>query len=116
MKRITDGELPLSWAQGAAEDHARNVAATVVIDKTARWRRDPATDKQIEQLLRYGISHDKNITKGEAIDLMKEIFDQPATDKQIWYIRKNGLHQYPELLTKRAAGKIISESKAGLAS
>jgi superfamily II DNA or RNA helicase len=116
VKPVTDGELPLSWAQGTAEDYARNVASAVLIDKTARWRGDPATDRQLEQLLRYGIPHGKNITKGEAIDLMAEIFNQPATEKQIWYIRKNGLHQYPELLTKRAAGRIIGEFKAEAAS
>jgi superfamily II DNA or RNA helicase len=113
---VTDEVLPLSWARGAAEDCARSVATMTLIDKTARWRKDPATGKQLEQLTRYGIPHGEDITKGEAVDLMAELFNQPATDKQVWYIRQKRLHQYPELLTKRAAGRLISEYKAEIVS
>jgi len=41
--------------------------------RNARWRQDPATDKQIAILAEYGV-YDVTLTKGEASDLLAQFF------------------------------------------
>jgi hypothetical protein len=42
--------LPLGYAQGVAEDFARQQGAGGLLNPKARWREEPATDKQIKWL------------------------------------------------------------------
>ncbi|GHV45882.1 putative DEAD box family helicase, phage associated [Synergistales bacterium] len=111
ISRLTDKPLPLDYAQGVAEDYVRRNAPAALYDKGAEWRGDPASDKQIDALTKWGLQFDPNITKGEAIRLMNEKLNAPATEKQVWFIKKNQLHEKPEFLTKIQAGAIITEFK-----
>ena len=62
--------LDLGYAQGVAEDYARRIGAGALVSRTARWRREPATHKQILALCKWKISARPGLTKGEASDLL----------------------------------------------
>jgi hypothetical protein len=74
-RQVTRHPVELSWAFGLAESEARRVTGgnLTLVDKNARWRQDPATDKQIAILAEYGV-YDVTLTKGEASDLLAQIF------------------------------------------
>jgi superfamily II DNA/RNA helicase len=74
-RQITRHPVELSWAFGLAESEARRVTAgnLVLVNRSAKWRQDPATDKQVALLAEYGV-FDVNLTKGEASDLLAKIF------------------------------------------
>ena len=62
--------LPLGYAQGASEDYARKAGAMALLDPNARWRSDPASDKQVYLLRKFGIRFAPGLTKGKAYDLL----------------------------------------------
>ena len=74
-RQVTRHPVELSWAFGLAESEARLLTGgnLTLVDKNARWRQDPATDKQIALLAEYGV-YDVNLTKGEASDLLAQFF------------------------------------------
>jgi superfamily II DNA or RNA helicase len=74
-RQITRHPVELSWAFGLAESEARRVTAgnLVLVDRSAKWRQYPASDKQIAKLGEYGV-FDVNLTKGQASDLLAKIF------------------------------------------
>lgn len=68
--RVLARDLPLEYAQGVAEDHARKVGAGALIDPNAAWRTAPATERQLAALRRWRIRPREGLTKGEASDLL----------------------------------------------
>ncbi len=82
--------MPLSYAQELAERKARLLLADAtsvkLIDRTARWRSDPATETQLEKIHKYvakgwikaqiPVDEEGNyqLTKGEAGDLLEPVF------------------------------------------
>jgi len=62
--------LDLGYAQGVAEDHARKLGAGALVSRTARWRREPATEKQRAALRRWRVPIAGDLTRGEASDLI----------------------------------------------
>jgi superfamily II DNA or RNA helicase len=62
--------LDLGYAQGFAEDYARQMGAGALVNPDARWRRDPATEGQVDLLRRCRIHVKDGLTKGEATDLI----------------------------------------------
>jgi ATP-dependent helicase IRC3 len=62
----------LTTAMAIAEEYVRRQgnAASVLIDRAARWRQDPASPSQKNALRRWGIAFDDNISKGDASDLL----------------------------------------------
>ncbi len=113
-KWLSDDVLPLDYCMGVCEDYARSLAANGYMMKSALWRSEMATMKQLQALLRMGIKFRPNITKGEAAELLSQAWDIGATDKQIWYIETHKLHETPELLTKKQAMQIIHAHKRKL--
>ena len=112
IKRLlSDSVLPLGYAMGVCEDYARSMGADNYAVKDAAWRTDFATEKQINLLRSMGISFRPSITKGEAADLLSSVLNVGATEKQILFINYHGLHDAPELLTKREAMEIIRQYK-----
>lgn len=109
---LTDGLLPLDYCMGVCEDYARKIDGAKYALKTADWRNDPATEKQLNMLRKNGLSYHEGISKGEACELLNGVFNVGATAKQIYFITRYGLHDSPELLTKQDAGRIISEYKS----
>jgi superfamily II DNA or RNA helicase len=61
--------LPLGYAQGFAEDFARNRGAGGLLNPRAHWRSEPATDKQNGWLRWKGLPVRPGLTKGEAVDI-----------------------------------------------
>jgi hypothetical protein len=94
-RQITRHAVDLSWAFGLAESEARRVTMgnlfvvlttnpkvlskqqdnLRLVDKNARWRQDPATEKQMATLAEFGV-YRTDLTKGEASDLLGQIFAQ----------------------------------------
>lgn len=70
--------LPLGYAQGVAEDLARALGAGRLLNPNARWRQEPATEKQKETLRRLGIAFASDVSKGHAGALLTAFFgDRP---------------------------------------
>jgi ATP-dependent helicase IRC3 len=62
--------LPLGYAQGVAEDFARERGAGGLLNPHARWREEPATEKQIKWLKWKGWPVLPGLTKGHASDII----------------------------------------------
>lgn len=73
----------VGYAQGAAEDWARRQGTSVLVERTARWLKDPASDKQREALMKWRVPVSAELTKGEAADQLSLIFG-----KRAWGIRR----------------------------
>ena len=73
---LAERELPLAYALGVAEDWVRSQRAAVLARKDAPWRNDPASEKQVAALLKFGVAHPVGLTKGAASDLLQERFCQ----------------------------------------
>jgi ATP-dependent helicase IRC3 len=76
--------LSLGYAQGCAEDVARQLGAGRLLDPQARWRQEPATEKQKETLRKCRIPFAPDITKGEAGMLLTQVLGDlpPRRDTQ----------------------------------
>lgn len=68
----------LDWAQGIAEDYAREMNAEHLVNPQAPWRRRPATEKQLATLRSFRIRTLPNITAGEASDLIAQAIGKIA--------------------------------------
>ncbi len=106
---LSEDPLPLGYAMGVCEDHCRQYGRSSIAMKNAPWRKNKATEKQIDTLKRLGVPHDPDITAGEASALLQQKLDEPATSKQKYTIRKNGLHPTPDVLTKAHASRLIGQ-------
>lgn len=74
---LSDQELPLDYAVGAAEDWVRSQSTNSLARKDAKWRNDPPSEKQLAALERFGI-RDSNLTKGDASDLLRIKFNEKS--------------------------------------
>lgn len=104
---LSEDVLPLGYAMGVCEDYARQLSVAKTAMKSARWRKEGATEKQRNMLKRMGVQFAPDISKGEASRLLDRKFGVLATGNQVGFIRKRNLHKNPELLTKHEATKII---------
>ena len=107
--KLSDEVLPLDYCMGVCEDYVRTLDTNGYTMRDALWRSDEPTEKQIKALIAMGIPYRAGMTKGEAAELLGQAWDAGATDKQIYVIKKYGLHNAPELLTKKQARQIIGE-------
>lgn len=74
--------LPVDWAQGIGEDHAK--AFGKLSRRDARWLNEPPTDAQLNRLVREGLpesKQDKVRTRGQAADLITRIQARRAVRK-----------------------------------
>ena len=65
--------LPLPYAQGAAEDVARQLGREGLVDARAPWRFTQASEKQLAILRKWGIDFAPTITKGDAATLIMSV-------------------------------------------
>ena len=107
-EHLSDDVLPLDYCMGVCEDYARQSGVNSYTLKDTAWRTQMPTEKQIKAMAAIGIQFRPSITRGEAAELLGQAWDVGATDKQIYVIKKYGLHEAPELLTKKQAREIIS--------
>lgn len=71
---LAERELPLAYALGVAEDWVRSQKVDALVRKDAAWRSQPASEKQIAALGKFGITQLARLTKGAASDLLQERF------------------------------------------
>lgn len=71
-KIVLDRPVPLTWAQGAAEDYARSTLgkATVLVQRSAAWRDKPPSPEQLKILSDLGLEHMEFHRRGEVADLI----------------------------------------------
>jgi len=69
-REILASALTIEYAMGTAEDAARKIGPAVLIDRTARWRSEPASEKQLALLKRWRVPHMPTLTRGEASELL----------------------------------------------
>lgn len=108
--------LPLSYAQGVAEDRARQLSRTISM-KTARWYKGTATAGQISYMKRLGINAiPKKLTKGQASDMIEQKLAEqkaaPASPHQIRKLLELGI-EVPPRLNKSKASSLISKAING---
>jgi superfamily II DNA or RNA helicase len=103
-------ELPLDYALGVAEEWSRK-RDNKLARRDAPWRSQPASQKQLEVLSRFGIKFNYGISKGQAAQLIDSKLNEPATAKQLYFLKKHGL--MPKAgLSKAEASRIIVQTKA----
>ncbi len=78
-REVLASDLTLAYAQGLAEDKARELGAGPLVNRQARWRRDPVTPGQVEALRRWRIPVKANLSKGEASDLLTKVIARAAS-------------------------------------
>jgi superfamily II DNA or RNA helicase len=66
--QLVADNLDLGYAQGVGETEARRLGADALIERTAAWREDPASDAQLRKLEQLGVSTSSELTKGEAAE------------------------------------------------
>jgi len=79
---ILHEQLPADWAMGIGEDRAK--AFQKLVERDARWLRQPVSDQQRGRLLREGLPEaklGKVRTRGEAADLITRISGRRAVRK-----------------------------------
>jgi len=114
---LSSRPIPLGYAQGIAEDHAR-VNAKNFASKKAKWTRKPATDKQLATLDKLHIDYPEDISNGDASLLIGQEFakrdarmKEPATLKQIYALKKGGF-EVDDSLTKSQALSMFKQLNA----
>lgn len=65
-------DLDIGYAMGVAEEYLREQAseAMTLVDKTARWRKDTPSEKQLNLMGDLGIPVEAGMTKGQASELI----------------------------------------------
>jgi len=69
--------------RAADRDITSSYANTVLISKRARWTQQPASEKQIAVLAKFGVTVDGNLTKGGAAVRLNSLFAQKQHGAQI---------------------------------
>ncbi|HEV7806496.1 MAG TPA: DEAD/DEAH box helicase [Solirubrobacteraceae bacterium] len=64
--------LDYGYAQGCVEDLVRRYGVVELADKNARWRHARASPAQVARLRNLGVDADRNLTRGQATDLITE--------------------------------------------
>lgn len=121
VKAIEDGvstdlstrALPLDYALGVAEDWSRNqTTKSAWARKDAEWRKERATEKQIDTLDKMGIKLNYFPSKGEAAELIDRKINAPATVKQLRLLNAKGVH-FEHGITKTRAHQLIAQTLGG---
>jgi superfamily II DNA or RNA helicase len=79
---ILHEQLPADWAMGIGEDRAK--AFQKLVERDARWLRQPVSDQQRSRLVREGLPENKLgrvRTRGDAADLITRISGRRAVRK-----------------------------------
>lgn len=82
VKHVLVDRVSMEWAQGVAEDYARRLGVTQLIDADAAWRTKRPSVKQREAAKKFGIELPTGCTKGEASDLLGAHFARLRAKKE----------------------------------
>ncbi|MGA8165151.1 MAG: DEAD/DEAH box helicase [Waddliaceae bacterium] len=117
LESLVKNPISLVYAMGIAEDWTRrNKDYVAWSSKDAKWRNEPASEKQIEILKKIGCDSE-GLTRGEAsqiigrkINKRNEWRRSPATSKQRYRLRMMGMRPSSSL-TKGEASDLINQIK-----
>jgi superfamily II DNA or RNA helicase len=111
---LSSNALPLGYAQGIAEDYARQNAKTFA-SKDAKWTKGPATKRQLAAMDKLHINYHEGISTGEASQLIGQKLaeremkqNEPATAKQIYVLKQVGF-DVDSSLTKGQASELFKQ-------
>lgn len=76
QQKLHPEPLPVEWAIGVAEQHARSTHSVILVQKDAPWRVRPASERQQQLLTKLKIPVRQDITAGEASDLLDEVLNK----------------------------------------
>lgn len=109
---LAEQPLPVSYAQGVAEDYVRENSLENYAARDAKWRSRPATMKQVSLLVSLGIEPEPGLTREQAQAIIREALKRraledpdapwrsdPASPKQIQWMHRHGF-SVPEGFTK----------------
>jgi len=111
LRPLTDRPLPVSYAQGVAEDYVRANQLESYAARDAAWLKKPVSDAQIDLLRReFNIAVPRGTTRGEAQEMIRQAFrdrnlndpnapwrQDPASQKQLAWLRAHGYAVRPGL-------------------
>lgn len=113
IEPLANEPIPLELAQGIAEDYMRRVGELTLATTGARWRNQPATEKQLAALRKWGVDPPTGMTKGIASDIMTATLAakiEPATVRQLAALERLGV-PHGGNLSKREAGRLIGQAR-----
>ena len=104
LQPLTERPLPISYAQGVAEDYVRANQLESYAARDAAWLKKPASDAQIDLLKReFNVVPPQGTTRGEAQDIIRRAFrdrslndpnapwrQDPASEKQLAWMEAHG--------------------------
>ena len=113
LQALSERPLPISYAQGVAEDYVRENQLEGFASRDAAWLRRPVSQAQRDLLHReFGVEAPAHLTRGEAQEMIREEFKRknltdpnapwrkdPASPKQIAWMEARG-YRVPEGFTK----------------
>ena len=106
-QRLVANGLDLEYAQGVAEDLARQMGALVLARRGSEWRSLAASENQLHALNEMGVEVSGEITRGEASDLLSLEATRrdllPPTSRQLWAWRAVSMGADPSVETVRLA-------------
>ena len=110
------GPVERELALGIAEDYIRR-ADVKIANRGAWWESDPATEKQIGALRKWGVNVPENCTKWQATDLMTQKkasnpWNDAASEKQKAAVKRM-TGAVPDGMTKGQARNIINKARSG---
>ncbi len=126
LQALSECPLPVSYAQGVAEDYIRANQLENFASRDAAWLRRPISDAQQALLKReFGIDAPAHMTRGEAQEVIREEFKRknltdpnapwrkdPASPKQISWMEARG-YRVPEGFTKGDFSDMMERLKRG---
>jgi hypothetical protein len=79
------------------------------------WRNDPATEKQKKRMREDGIKFDKNITKGEASDLIGSLLPPDEGQEEVLkFFKVKGISKLSQTSAQQKIDEILSNSDSEL--
>ena len=128
LQALSERPLPVSYAQGVAEDYVRENQLENFASRDAAWLRRPISDAQRDLLKReFDINAPAHMTRGEAQEIIREEFKHknltdpnapwrkdPASPKQIAWMEARG-YRVPEGFTKGDFSDMMERLKRGRA-
>lgn len=118
VKTLTDEPLSLGYAMGFAEDWIRQSGTLTLTKKTASWRHDTISRSQQEALTNLGVTVTKEMTKGDASDLLS-LCSLTRKAKAMEYTKPPSMPQLQKLrylgMSLADTKKITSSKEASLA-
>ena len=76
--------MDIGYAQGIAEAYVAEAGVKTLVNPKARWRKQPASDKQKEALAKWRVPFEPGITKGEASDLLDQAMTRANLRRRDW--------------------------------